>query len=126
MAQGKLDLDHFRHRLERMRSETQGEIDRWHDEVVTTNDQGDFGASNHPADEATQTFDRERNMAVEAELQRELEQIDHALARVADGSYGVCEVGGEEIPVERLEARPAATLCIVHQRERDAQANQNV
>ena len=63
----------------------------------------------------------QRVAAIETQLQRELQQIDHALERIEAGTYGVCEVGGEVIPVERLEARPLATLCIQHQRERDEQ-----
>jgi RNA polymerase-binding protein DksA len=125
MAHRQIDLDHFRSRLEEMRASTQREIDGLHDEVINSNQDDSYGVKNHPAEDATEVFTRERSLAIENELQRELERINHALERVADGSYGVCEVGGEEIPVERLEARPAATLCIVHQREQDAQANPN-
>jgi RNA polymerase-binding protein DksA len=125
MAHRQIDLDHFRSRLEEMRASTQREIDGLHDEVINSNQDDSYGVKNHPAEDATEVFTRERSLAIENELQRELERINHALERVADGTYGVCEVGGEEIPVERLEARPAATLCIVHQREQDAQANPN-
>lgn len=125
MAQRQLDLDAFRRRLEEMRVSTQREIQGLHDEVVNVNQSDSYGAKNHPAEDATELFTRERSLAIEAELQRELERIDHALARIAEGGYGVCEVGGEEIPIERLDARPVATLCIVHQRERDQQSNDN-
>jgi len=125
MAHQQLDLDYFRRRLEEMRVSTQREIDGLHDEIVNANQSDSYGAKNHPAEDATEMFTRERSLAIEAELRREMGRIDHALARIAEGSYGVCEVGGEEIPVERLEARPVATLCIVHQRERDQQANEN-
>ena len=125
MAHHQIDIDHFRSRLEEMRASTQREIDGLHDEVINSNQDDSYGVKNHPAEDATEVFTRERSLAIENELQRELERINHALERVADGTYGVCEVGGEEIPVERLEARPAATLCIVHQREQDAQANPN-
>ena len=125
MAQQQLDLDYFRRRLEDMRDSTRREIDGLHDEIVNANQSDSYGVKNHPAEDATELFTRERSLAIEAELQRELGRIDHALTRLAEGSYGVCEVGGEEIPVERLEARPAATLCIVHQRELDQQANPN-
>jgi RNA polymerase-binding protein DksA len=43
---------------------------------------------------------------------RELQALDLALERLADGSYGVCEECGDEIPVERLRAHPAATRCV--------------
>lgn len=125
MAHRQIDLDHFRSRLEEMRASTQREIDGLHDEVINANQDDSYGVKNHPAEDATELYTRERSLAIENELQRELERINHALQRMDEGSYGVCEVGGEEIPVERLEARPHSTLCIVHQREQDAQANQN-
>lgn len=122
MAQPKLDLDHFRRRLEEMRATTQTEIDGLHEEVASDNDDTNYGVKNHPAEDATNLFNRERSVAIGDTMERELRLIDHALARIAEGTYGVCEVGGETIPVERLEARPAATLCIQHQREQDEQA----
>lgn len=41
-------------------------------------------------------------------------QIQKALDKISDGSYGVCEIGGEPIEAERLEADAAATTCITH------------
>ena len=48
-----------------------------------------------------------------------LAEIDAALKRIDDGTYGICTNRGEQIPVERLEALPYATLCIDCQRERE-------
>lgn len=48
---------------------------------------------------------------------RELAQIDHALARLKDNSYGVCEDCDKPIPLTRLQALPYASLCIACQRE---------
>jgi len=45
----------------------------------------------------------------------ELQEIDAALARIADGSYGVCEECGNAIGLARLQAQPAARLCIACQ-----------
>jgi DnaK suppressor protein len=53
-----------------------------------------------------------------AELEaRELSQIERALARIKQGSYGVCEVCQTKIPVARLNALPYSTTCIDCQRE---------
>ena len=41
-----------------------------------------------------------------------LDKIETALAKIEDGSFGVCEECGEEISIKRLEARPETTLCI--------------
>jgi RNA polymerase-binding transcription factor DksA len=51
---------------------------------------------------------------IESSLEKRLKQVDAALARVEGGTYGVCEVGGEAIEHDRLEANPAATTCKAH------------
>ena len=48
---------------------------------------------------------------------RELAQIEHALERMINGTYGVCEVTEQPIPLARLQALPYATTCIEAQRE---------
>ncbi|HEX5730431.1 TraR/DksA family transcriptional regulator [Microbacterium sp.] len=45
-------------------------------------------------------------------MTRELVELDAALARVVDGTYGLCESCGRPIPLERLQLLPAATLCV--------------
>ena len=77
------------------------------------------GSDNHLADMATVTFDRELDEGLEEGAQQRLEQIDRALARLDDGTYGSCERCGKQIVAERLQARPWATLCIEDQRLAD-------
>ncbi|WP_211745816.1 TraR/DksA C4-type zinc finger protein [Paenibacillus sp. Marseille-Q4541] len=67
---------------------------------------------NHPADIGTETYERGRDQALDEHQNNELEQINHALEKIKDGSYGLCEVCGQPIPYERLEALPFTTLCI--------------
>lgn len=71
-------------------------------------------ADNHPADLATEGFERSRDLAIQDKHKEELDQINTALKRMADGSYGTCVVCGQEIPYERLEALPSAVHCISH------------
>ena len=52
------------------------------------------------------------NDAIVDELEVRLAQVKKALAKMDDGSYGICEECGEEISSERLDANPAATKCI--------------
>lgn len=52
---------------------------------------------------------------------RELVQIEKALDRMRNGSYGVCEVTGKPIPMARLQALPYATMCVEAQRELERQ-----
>ncbi len=117
----ELDTARFREVLEAERTRLSDEIAGLQDENsenVDTDGQS-FGASNHPADAASDVMARERNMGVGMDLQAELDDITNALARLDEGQYGRCETCGQPIPIERLEARPAATLCIDHQRERE-------
>jgi RNA polymerase-binding protein DksA len=59
--------------------------------------------SYHLGDVASLSYGREFSMGLAERQQKYLEQIDDALARIADGSYGVCRVTGEPIDLERLE-----------------------
>ncbi len=77
------------------------------------------GGDNHLGDMATVTFDRELDEGLEEGAQQTLTQIDRALAKLADGTFGTCERCGKPIAGERLRARPWATLCIDDQRLAD-------
>jgi DnaK suppressor protein len=77
------------------------------------------GTDNHLGDMATVTFDRELDEGLEEGAQQTLAQIDRALARLNEGTYGICERCGKPIGEERLRARPWATLCIDDQRLAD-------
>jgi DnaK suppressor protein len=76
--------------------------------------------SQHPADYGTELSDAEREDAVRGSVERQITQIEEALQRIEDGSYGTCVVCGKQIPDERLEARPEAIRCIEHQEEYEA------
>ena len=80
---------------------------------------GGRGVDNHLGDMATVTFDRELDEGLEEGAAQMLAQIDRALARLDEGTFGVCERCGKTIPEERLRARPWATLCIDDQRLAD-------
>ena len=71
------------------------------------------------ADTASITFERELGSGLEEGAQQALARIDKALARIDEGTYGICERCGEPIGRERLEVRPSATLCIEDQRRVD-------
>ncbi len=116
-----LDLDEFRRRLEEMRETLLSELESADQGARNINQTEGYGVKNHPAEDATELFDRQRSLAIRTEVESELQAVEHALQRINDGTYGICEMGGEPIPLERLEARPAATLCVAHQRERDHQ-----
>jgi DnaK suppressor protein len=72
----------------------------------------DVTVSQHPADVASDLYAREELVAEERVLEAELADVDDALSRIVEGTYGVCIACGREIPLARLEARPQASRCI--------------
>lgn len=69
-------------------------------------------ADQHPADAATETEEREMDLARQQLFEAHLARIDAALARIAKGTYGTCRVCGQPIPHERLEAIPDTPYCV--------------
>jgi DnaK suppressor protein len=69
-------------------------------------------SDNHIGDTATATLDREIDYTLGENSEQVLAEIDAALKRIEDGSYGKCTRCGKEIAAERLEAYPWASLCI--------------
>lgn len=67
---------------------------------------------NHPADIGGELFERSKDIALRDNAHLMIEEIENAIKRIKNGSYGTCEACGCEIPEERLEAVPAASLCI--------------
>jgi DnaK suppressor protein len=66
------------------------------------------------ADTSQVTAERGETEALSNTLRESLEEVERALGKLEDGSYGKCEVCGEEITAARLEAMPAARYCITH------------
>ena len=69
---------------------------------------------NHPADLATELYEREKDIAIKAHEEDALQKVDAALKAIENGSYGVCAKCGVDIPYERLEAVPYTLFCIEH------------
>ncbi len=117
-------LDDLRRRLDEEHSDLDADIARTNSTDIQADKEYDpefSSQSNHPAESATETFQQERGLAVEGMLQGQLAQVERAQARMKDGSYGRCEICGRDIPLERLQAKPSATLCIDDQARQEAQ-----
>jgi len=76
----------------------------------------------HPADVGTETHDRSRDLGMLEQVEAELRDIEDALRRLDEGTYGRCEVCSKPIPDERLEANPTARFDIEHERSRESGA----
>lgn len=123
MARNDLNFDDFRTRLEEMRTSLQDQIHQLEEDYDTESGAASesYGVNNHPADDATDVFDRQRFRAIGNEVEEELHAVEQALTRIEDGTYGICAVSGKPIPVERLEARPAAATLVEYQDDYDRQ-----
>src|SRR5712691_7117282 len=103
------DIRRFRERLEAERAAIQSRIAaRNRDIQETVQEESGVGDS---GDESTRIYDREDETDANSLDQDTLEQVARALSRIEAGTYGLSEVSGKPIPIERLEAVPyAATL----------------
>ncbi len=80
------------------------------EEMKDTSEYPDMGTSDDDREQEVAQF--EDNQAVEDTIEKEKEEVEKALQRIEDGTYGKCVKCGGEIPRERLEAYPAADDCI--------------
>ena len=119
------DLEEFKRLLLRRRAQLSGEVEKLADEALRQNRQdasGDLSSMPiHMADIATDNFEKELNLDFIQRESAELRDIDEALARIEEGTFGLCQVCGKRIRKSRLRAVPHARLCIECQRREEAQ-----
>ena len=63
-------------------------------------------------EEATETFELEKRLALEKQVTDHLAAVEHALSKFEKGTYGLCDSCGQPIAPDRLEALPQASLCV--------------
>ena len=112
-----MENDQVRGRLDEERSRLQSIRDGYDEEGLTTESESEnlaelSSADQHQADIGTETFERERDLSILEQVEAELADVEHALQRLDDGSYGTCEACGKPIGDARLEAMPAARFCL--------------
>jgi DnaK suppressor protein len=113
-----MEMAPWKERLEAERARLEEDLAGMSREVVESADPLDptrGGVGNHFADDATEMEQQETALSLRRNADRLLAQVNHALERIAAGTYGTCERCGQPIPLERLEARPYATLCMKDQ-----------
>ncbi len=117
-----IDTDRFHEALVKERDQLRSQIE--HHDIGGSSLIDEIGelmsssADNHLADTASETFERELDEGLEEGAARRLWEVEAALARIDEGTYGTCAACGREIPLDRLEALPWATLCIDDARKR--------
>jgi DnaK suppressor protein len=106
------EMDELRGELERDAIHLQGEIHDAEQEIVGLLRDGGDGAGNDQADVGSTTLERDHEMSLANNARDMLDQIERALSRIEDGTYGICESCGKAIGKGRLQAFPRATLCV--------------
>ena len=100
-----------------MKNELQGSLEMRKNEVTSHDSLRDTvdelsTVDNHPADLATELYDREKDLALKVHSEDLLSEVNNALERMENGTYGVCATCHEAIPYDRLRAIPYAQSCI--------------
>ncbi|HEX6009050.1 MAG TPA: TraR/DksA C4-type zinc finger protein [Actinomycetota bacterium] len=119
-AYSQKELDELRERLLAEQVELQEQLATIEEQSFATSQSdisGEVSFDEENADAGTFTFERERDLSIENNVRDLLGKIDRALARMDDGTYGICSRCGKPIEKARLKALPYADLCI-----KDAQA----
>jgi DnaK suppressor protein len=106
------ELTEVRDELEADIAELRGEIAKAETQIAERMGDAVADAGDDPADTGAKAFEREQELAVTHNARELLAQNERALARIAAGTYGVCESCGEPIGKARLQAFPRATLCV--------------
>lgn len=106
----KKELEQFRLRLEEMRAELTKTLKGSTQEVRTPDESK--GYSQHQADEGSDDYDRSVSLNLTTREFEILGHIDRALEKMNEGTYGVCDISGKEIPLGRLEAIPYAITTV--------------
>ncbi len=120
----KKELDDLKARLLAERKDLQAQYNELEESTFATNQSdltGEMGFDEEYADAGTATFERERDLSLVNNLRDLMERIDKALAKMEEGTYGLCDRCGRPIEKLRLKALPYANLCL-----KDKQAEERV
>jgi RNA polymerase-binding transcription factor DksA len=112
MSSDHIDAEQARRRLESERERVSGLVSSLRTEMDGSSNadaRSELASyDQHPADQGSETFEREKDLSILEGLEAELAEIEAALQRVDDGTYGIDEVTGEPIDPARLDAVPTA------------------
>ena len=126
-----MDQAEARRRLDDERARLEGTKAGFADEHLTDESEQESLAElssidQHQADLGTETFEREKDLSILEGIEAELTDVEHALQRLDEGTYGTCEACGKPIDEERLAARPATRLCLEDQERAELDTRRTV
>ena len=107
-----IDIEHYRQLLldEMVRLEDERDYVRKSNSDMDGNLPEDAEGDEDTTDLATSLMDKEMDLSVEEEIEETMAAIEHALRKMEDGTYGICDVSNQPIPKSRLELIPWASL----------------
>ena len=122
------ELKSFRMMLKLLQARLRGDVEQLQDEAFSTSESGsDQRSSNHMAEMGSDAWDLDFSLQLVESEQGVLEEISHALKKVDDGTYGLCELCLQQglpetkakIPKTRLQAIPHARNCVDCERKKE-------
>jgi DnaK suppressor protein len=101
-----------REQLEAEHKRLTGELAALQNNASTAEERREGSPFGKREEEATETLELEKRLALENRVRQEMAAVEHALTKIEKGTYGLCDNCGEPINPERLEALPQANLCL--------------
>ena len=111
----KKELIDLRERLEAERDDLRAQLEELEESTFSAAQSditGEMGFDEEYADAGTNTFEREKDLSLVNNLRDLMDRIDKALAKMDDGTYGLCARCGKPIEKARIKALPYANLCL--------------
>ncbi len=106
------NFEELRHRLEKERERLILELKQKAADASATRVTSEGSPFGKREEEAAEAFEMQKSAAVGEHLRSQLSEIEHALQKLEEGTYGLCDECGQPIAQERLEALPQASLCL--------------
>ncbi len=103
------DIEEFKDRLEELKKQLSQTLREVSKDVKSEEPKG---YSQHQADEGTDDFGRTISIGLTSNEMDILRQVNRALEKIEEGTYGTCDLTGDDIPRKRLEAVPYATMTV--------------
>ena len=105
-------FDQLRSRLGSEQERLLGELRQLEANVRPTQERREGSPFGKREEEATESFELEKRLALEKQTRNHLADVEHALDKFEKGTYGLCDSCGQSIASDRLEALPQASLCV--------------
>ncbi|MFC1921543.1 TraR/DksA family transcriptional regulator [Chloroflexota bacterium] len=104
--------EHLRAHLESEKKRLIEDMDHQEASARGTDERREGSPFGKREEEATESLELEKRLAVSKQVQDHLAEIEHALHKFEEGTYGLCDSCGQPIAPDRLEALPQASLCV--------------